>query len=213
MTRKGSRAAIYVRVSTDRQTVESQLAALTAVAEARGWRVVEIYQDAGISGAKGRKDRPGLDGLLKDASRGRFDIVMAWAIDRIGRSLVDLLSTIQTLEACQVDLYLDQQAIDTTTPTGKLMYQVAGAFAEFERGMARQRVIAGMKRAKELGPRPGKKAIGRPLNDPAALEKAKALLGEGMGILKVAKTVGLGTGTVQRLKSTIAAAEASRLMV
>jgi DNA invertase Pin-like site-specific DNA recombinase len=116
MVRKATRAAIYVRVSTDKQSVESQLMALRRVAEARGWDVLHIYQDAGVSGAKSRKDRPGLDQLLMDAGRRKFDIVMAWAIDRIGRSLVDLLDTIQTLEACGVDLYLDQQSIDTTTP-------------------------------------------------------------------------------------------------
>ncbi|MFZ2075066.1 MAG: recombinase family protein, partial [Xanthobacteraceae bacterium] len=96
---------------------------------------------------KGRKDRPGLDAMLKEAQRGAFDVVMAWSIDRVGRSLIDLLGTIQHLEACKVDLYLDQQAIDTTTPIGKLMFQVTGAFAEFERSMIRERVHAGLKRA------------------------------------------------------------------
>jgi DNA invertase Pin-like site-specific DNA recombinase len=113
--------------------------------------VIEQYHDAGISGAKGRDGRPGLDQMLKDASKRRFDVVMAWAIDRLGRSLIDLLGTIQTLEACGVDLYLDQQAIDTTTPAGRLMFQVTGAFAEFERSMIRQRVHAGLKRAVEAG--------------------------------------------------------------
>ena len=123
------RAAIYVRVSTDKQTVEDQVQELRRIAERRGWEVVEEYRDAGISGAKGRDQRPGLDTMLKDAQRRRFDVVMAWAIDRMGRSLIDLLGTIQTLEACNVDLYLDKQAIDTTTPAGKLMFQVTGAFA------------------------------------------------------------------------------------
>src|SRR5580693_9217385 len=139
----GKRAAIYVRVSTDKQTVENQVQALRQIAERRGWEIVAQYDDAGISGSKGRKDRPGLDTMLQDAQRRRFDVVMAWAIDRLGRSLIDLLGTIQTLEACSVDLYLDQQAIDTTTPAGRLMFQVTGAFAEFERGMIRQRVNAG----------------------------------------------------------------------
>src|SRR5262249_49348785 len=115
------RAALYVRVSTDAQTVENQVRELRQVARRRGWDVVEVYSDAGISGAKGRNGRPGLDSMLKDASRRKFDIVMAWAIDRLGRSLIDLLDTIQHLEACGVDLYLDQQAIDTTTPMGKLV--------------------------------------------------------------------------------------------
>jgi DNA invertase Pin-like site-specific DNA recombinase len=91
------RAAIYVRVSTDKQTIENQVAALCQIAERRGWEVVEQYQDAGISGAKGRDGRPGLDQMLKDAQRRKFDVIMAWAIDRLGRSLIDLLGTIQTL--------------------------------------------------------------------------------------------------------------------
>jgi DNA invertase Pin-like site-specific DNA recombinase len=136
-------AAIYVRVSTDKQTVENQVRELRQIAERRGWEVVAQYSDAGMSGSKGRDDRPGLDQMLKDAQRRRFDVVMAWAIDRLGRSLIDLLGTIQALEACGVDLYLDQQSIDTTTPAGRLMFQVTGAFAEFERSMIRQRINAG----------------------------------------------------------------------
>src|SRR5215471_1281207 len=100
------RAALYLRVSTDKQAVENQRAALTAIAEQRGWHIVTTYTDTGISGAKGRKDRPGLDQMLKDAQRRSFDVVMAWAIDRLGRSLIDLLGTIQTLEACGVDVYV-----------------------------------------------------------------------------------------------------------
>jgi DNA invertase Pin-like site-specific DNA recombinase len=128
------RAALYVRVSTDRQTVENQEIQLRQVAERRGWEVIEVYSDAGISGAKDRKQRPGLD--RSDASRGKFNVVMAWAIDRVGRSLIDLLGTIQHLEACGVDLYLDQQNIDTTTPMGKLIFQITGAFVEFEHDQA-----------------------------------------------------------------------------
>jgi DNA invertase Pin-like site-specific DNA recombinase len=153
------RAALYVRVSTDAQTVENQIRELRQVAKRRGWDVVEVYSDAGVSGAKGRNGRPGLDSLLKDASRRKFDIVMAWAIDRLGRSLSDLLDTIQHLEACGVDLYLDQQAIDTTTPMGKLVFQLTGAFAEFERTMIRQRIKAGLKRAVAQGVKLGRPKI------------------------------------------------------
>jgi DNA invertase Pin-like site-specific DNA recombinase len=138
------RAALYVRVSTDHQSVDNQLQELGQIAERRGWTVVATYRDAGISGAKGRDKRPGLDAMLKDAGRRKFDIVMAWAIDRLGRSLIDLLRTIQDLEAVGVDLYLDQQHLDTTTPTGKLLFQVTGAFSEFERAMIRLRVRAGL---------------------------------------------------------------------
>jgi DNA invertase Pin-like site-specific DNA recombinase len=135
MIKQVKRAALYVRVSTDAQTVENQIRALSQVAERRCWEVVEIYRDAGISGAKGRDGRPGLDAMLKDACRRKFDVVMAWAIDRLGRSLVDLLGRIQGLEACEVDLYLDQQAIDTTTPAGKLMLQITGAFVIERKGV------------------------------------------------------------------------------
>ena len=193
------RAAIYVRVSTDKQTVENQLRELRQIAVRRGWEVVEEYHDAGISGAKGREQRPGLDRMLKDASRRRFDVVMAWAIDRLGRSLIDLLSTIQDLQECGVDLYLDQQSIDTTTPTGKLMFQVTGAFAEFERSMIRQRVNAGLRRAVEQG-----KQLGRPRVSPAVEKRILSHLRKGMGILKTAKTLGVGTGTVQRIKEEMA---------
>jgi DNA invertase Pin-like site-specific DNA recombinase len=200
MQKGTKRAAIYVRVSTDSQTVENQLRELRQVAERRGWEVTETYSDAGISGAKSRQDRPGLDAMLKDANRRKFDVVMAWAIDRLGRSLIDLLGTIQHLEACGVDIYLDQQSIDTTTPAGKLMFQVCGAFAEFERSMIRQRVKAGLKRAVAQG-----KRLGRPMVDGDLERKAQRELRKGHGILKVAKAVGLGTGTVQRIKREMAA--------
>src|SRR5437764_3801316 len=116
--KRTKRAVLYVRVSTDKQTVANQIEKLTAVANARGWQIVATFNDAGVSGSKSRKDRPGLDEMLKQAQRGLFDVVMSWSIDRVGRSLIDLLGSIQHLEACHVDLYLDQQAIDTTTPSG-----------------------------------------------------------------------------------------------
>jgi DNA invertase Pin-like site-specific DNA recombinase len=193
------RAAIYVRVSTDKQTIENQLRELHQIAERRGWEVVHEYRDAGISGSKGRDARPGLDEMLKDAQRRRFDVVMAWAIDRLGRSLIDLLGTIQTLEACHVDLYLDQQAIDTTTPAGRLMFQVTGAFAEFERSMIRQRINAGLKRAVEAG-----KQLGRPKISPAIEKRIQGLLRAKKGMLAVARECRVGTGTVQRIAREMA---------
>jgi DNA invertase Pin-like site-specific DNA recombinase len=193
-------AAIYVRVSTDGQTVENQTRELRQIAERRGWQIIETYSDSGISGAKGRDKRPGLDRLLNDAKRRRFDVVMAWAIDRLGRSLIDLLGTIQELEACGVDLFLEQQAIDTTTPAGKLMFQVCGAFAEFERSIIRQRVRLGLKRAVAQG-----KQLGRPQIAPEIERRAQRELRKGNGILKVAKALKLGTGTVHRIKREMAA--------
>ena len=188
------KAAIYVRVSTVKQTMENQVRELRQIAERRGWEVVEEYHDAGISGAKGRDGRPGLHQMLNDARRRKFDVVMAWAIDRLGRSLVDLLGTIQVLEACGVDLYLDQQSIDTTTPAGRLMFQITGAFAEFERSMIRQRVRAGLKRAIAQG-----KRLGRPKVSAALEKRIQTQLRAGKGILKVARECGVGTGTVHRI--------------
>jgi DNA invertase Pin-like site-specific DNA recombinase len=199
------RAVLYVRVSTDKQTVANQIEKLTAVANARGWQIVAIFNDAGISGSKTRKDRPGLHEMLKKAQRGLFDVVMAWSIDRVGRSLIDLLGSIQHLEACDVDLYLDQQAIDTTTPSGKLMFQVTGAFAEFERSMIRERVHAGLKRAVANGKTLGRRPVEDDPKGAAKARKARKLLATGIGINKVAKAVGLSNGTVARVKAEMAA--------
>ena len=192
---RASDCPVYVRVSTDAQTVENQVRELRQVAGRRGWDVVEVYSEPGISGAKGRNGRPGLDSMLKDASRRKIDIVMAWASDRLGRSLIDLLDTIQHLEACGVDLYLDQQAIETTTPMGKLVFQVTGAFAEFERAMICQRVKADLKRAVAQGVKLGWQKI-----DSTTERQVQKQLAKGVGILKVAKSLGIGTGTVQLAK-------------
>jgi DNA invertase Pin-like site-specific DNA recombinase len=211
------RAALYVRVSTDKQSesVANQTSALRQVAERRSWQVVEVYTDEGISGAKGRDKRPALDAMLNDASRRKFDVVMAWAIDRVGRSLVDLLGTIQHLEAAGVDLYLDQQNIDTTTPMGRLLFQVTGAFAEFERSMIKQRVQVGLNSIKAKIAKDGKfetkagimrSRLGRPGAAPAALEQARQLLAQGKGIVNTAKACKLGTSTVQKLKQEMLAA-------
>lgn len=195
------RAALYVRVSTDRQTVENQTAKLSEIAKARGWSIVATFNDAGISGAKGRKDRPGLDDMLKQAQRGAFDVVMAWSIDRVGRSLIDLLGTVQHLEACKVDLYLDQQAIDTTTPAGKLMFQVTGAFAEFERSMIRERVHAGLKRAVANGKTLGRRFVEDDPDGVARIKRARKMLAKSIGINRVAQAVGLSNGTIARVKA------------
>jgi DNA invertase Pin-like site-specific DNA recombinase len=187
---------------------------LKQVAERRGWTVIEVYRDAGISGSKGRDKRPGLDAMLKDANRRKFDIVMAWAIDRLGRSLIDLLGTIEHLEKVGVDLYLDQQNIDTTTPTGRLLFQITGAFGEFERSMIRQRVRAGLNVIKDKLARDGKfvskagkvrRRLGRPGAEPDKIQRARRELAKGIGIGKVAREVGLGVGTVHRLKREVGA--------
>ncbi len=203
MVRKSKRAALYLRVSTDDQTVENQRMALEATCEHRGWEIVQIYSDNGISGAKGRDKRPGLDSLLKDAIRGRFDVVVAWAMDRLGRSLVDLLATLGELEAADVALVLHQQAIDTTTPAGRMFLQGTGAFAECERAMIRSRVNAGLARARARGVKLGRPKVGR--NVEAAVRDR---LAAGEGMLKVARGLGVGVSTVQRIRRETAEGQA-----
>jgi DNA invertase Pin-like site-specific DNA recombinase len=198
MASKPKCAALYLRVSTDGQTVDNQRLALEAVCEQRGWEVVEVYADKGVSGAKGRNQRPGLDALLKDAARGRFNVVLAWALDRLGRSLMDLLDTLSELDAVSVALVLHQQAIDTTTPAGRMFFQVTGAFAEFERGMIRSRVMAGLERARSRGV-----CLGRPRTGAKVEAAIRARLTRGEGIKKVAKAIGVGNGTVSRIKAAM----------
>lgn len=189
------RAALYLRVSTDEQTIANQQRELEAVAARAGWQIVAVYKDEGVSGAKGRDRRPGLDAMLKDATRRQFDVVAAWSVDRLGRSLQDLVSMLSDIHAAGIDLYLHQQAIDTTTPAGKAMFQMMGVFAEFERAMIRDRVKAGMARAKAQGKRLGKPAV------PAAKEEAvRAELARGTGLVKAARLHGVGTYTAQRIK-------------
>ena len=119
-TERSKSAAIYARVSTrNGQTTENQLRELRAVAERHGWEVVETYIDDGVSGAKGRDQRPGLNDLLKGVARREFDVVAAWSVDRLGRSLQDLIGTLNELRAKNVDLYLHKQGLDTSTPAGK----------------------------------------------------------------------------------------------
>jgi DNA invertase Pin-like site-specific DNA recombinase len=200
MASKPKRVALYLRVSTDGQTVDNQRLALEAVCDQRGWQMVQVYADNGISGAKGRNQRPGLDALLKDASRGRFDVAMAWALDRLGRSLLDLLDTLGELEAAGAALVLHEQAIDTTTPAGRMFFQITGAFAEFERAMIRSRIRAGLDRAKARGVR-----LGRPKTGAKVEAAIRGRLAAGEGVKKVAEAVGVGNGTVSRIKAAMAA--------
>jgi DNA invertase Pin-like site-specific DNA recombinase len=164
------------------------------------WQIVATYSDNGISGSKSRDKRHGLDAMLKDAARGKFDVVMAWSVDRLGRSLSDLIGGLQDLHAANVDLFLHQQALDTTTPAGKAMFGMLAVFGEFERAMIVARVNAGMARARASGTRSGK-AIGRPRVARKVEQRIRDELAAGCGILKVAAMVGVGSSTVQRVKA------------
>jgi DNA invertase Pin-like site-specific DNA recombinase len=152
---------------------------LRAAAERIGYEIVAVHRDAGISGSKGRDKRPGFDAMHKDAARRRFDVVMAWSVDRLG-----------------IDLFLHQQGIDTTTPAGKAMFQMMGVFAEFERSMIRERVNAGIARAKANGKHCGRPFIDTRLED--RIREALATPGR-PGLHKIAKQFGVGSGTVQRI--------------
>jgi len=188
------RAAIYARVSTDDQTTENQLRELRQVAERCGWEIVEEFVDNGISGAKGRDKRPAFDKLLTAATRRDIDVVMAWSVDRLSRSLQHLVAFLSELQAKGVDLYLHQQGIDTTTPAGKAMFQMCGVFAEFERAMIQDRVKAGLARAKANG-----KVLGRPRVSVQTENRIRYARGKGKSIHAIARDIKVGVGTVQRV--------------
>jgi DNA invertase Pin-like site-specific DNA recombinase len=188
------RVAIYLRVSTDTQTTANQRRELGIVAKRSGWQIIQVYEDAGISGSKGRDKRPGLDALLKAVNAKEFDMVACWSVDRLGRSLTDLLGILQALHDKGVDLFLHQQGLDTSTSAGRAMFQMLGVFAEFERAIVRERINAGLARAKEKGV-----VLGRPRVDPAVEKRILKLRKKGLGILKIARDLRIGTSTVQRV--------------
>lgn len=216
-TSKPKRAALYLRVSTDRQTVENQRQALERIAEHRGWEIVAAYSDKGISGAKGRKDRPEFDRMLNDAQRGLFDVIMVFALDRIGRSLGDLLKTIEHLKECRVDLFIvkfrgDGETLDTTTAGGKLLFYITGAFGEFERDMIKERVNAGLDRARAKGKKLGRPKLGaeKDKDKAEARRELESRLREAIakgdkGKHKLAAEFGVGSGTVARIKAEMSA--------
>jgi DNA invertase Pin-like site-specific DNA recombinase len=188
------RVAIYIRVSTSKQDTDNQRRELKVIAERSGWQIVKVFEDAGISGAKGRDKRPGLDAMMKAVNAKDFDMVAAWSVDRLGRSLTDLLAILQALQEKGVDLFLHQQGIDTSTTAGKAMFQMLGVFAEFERGIIRERVNAGLARARANGVRLGRRRV-----KPSVEAQIVALRAKGDGILKIGKKLGVGTSIVQRV--------------
>lgn len=190
-----AKVAIYTRVSTDKQTTDNQLRELRSWAKRAGHKVVAVFSDAGISGSKGREKRPGFDAMLKGAVRREFEMLAVWSSDRLGRSLQHLIDVLQTIRDTGTGLYIHTQSLDTTTPAGRAMFGMLAVFGEFEREMIVARVNAGLARARAQG-----KRLGRPGGSPAKLEKAREALRAGGGILKVARQLGLGTGTVHKLK-------------
>ena len=186
------KVCLYCRVSTTHQTSENQLRELRAVAERMGYEIVSEFIDNGISGSKSRKDRPALDEMMKLATQRKFEMVMCWSIDRLGRSLQHLVEILNELQAMKIDLYFMQQGMDTTTPSGRMIFSVFGAIGEFERNLIRERVIAGQQRAKASGVH-----IGRPTKMNDGMKSAiKAMHENGMSIRQIAKSCKVGIGTV-----------------
>jgi len=190
------RAALYARVSTrNGQTPENQVRALAEVANRAEWQIVGEYVDHGISGAKGREKRPAFDRLLKDAARRKFDVIMAWSVDRLGRSLQDLVGFLGEIHANGIDLFLDRQGIDTTTPGGKAMFQMMGVFAEFEREIMRERIHAGLDRARAKGKKLGNQGV------PEVIERAVVeRLAAGAPKRLIARELGIDAATVRRIE-------------
>jgi DNA invertase Pin-like site-specific DNA recombinase len=197
---KSLRVVLYARVSTDKQSTENQLRELREVALRHDWEVVQELVDHGVSGSRGPKDRPKMAALLRGVARREFDIVAAWSVDRLGRSLQDLIGLLHELHENGVDLYLHQQGINTRTPAGKALFGMLGVFAEFERSMIVERVRAGIAKARAKGTRTGR-PIGRPRVDSEIETRIRRLRERGLGMVRIAKQVGCGVSVVQRVLS------------
>ena len=186
---------LYGRVSTNNQSVSNQLHDLKEVCERNGWTIVDEYIDEGISGTHGRDKRPEFDRLLKDVNRKKFDGILVWDISRLGRSLQHLVSFLNDVMSKDIDLYIHKQGIDTSTPTGKMMYGFISVMSEYERTLIVERVKSGLETAKRKG-----KKLGRPTNvNDDTRNVVVELRKSGMSLNKICKTVGIGSGTVYRL--------------
>lgn len=181
------RAAIYARVSTLDQDPDNQLRELHEYCERRGWAIIE-YVDRGISGAK--ESRPALDALVKDAKRRKFDVLVCWRLDRLGRSLRHLIMLLDDLQAVGVPFVSLSEGIDATSPAGRLQLHVLGAIAEFERGRVQERVRAGLARARAQGVRLGRPAVRVP---ESRLEAVR-----GLSVREAAKKLGVSPATAHR---------------
>lgn len=190
--RKSHRVAVYARVSTlhHGQDVQAQTRDLEQFAQARGWQLVDSYLDVGISGAKDK--RPQLDRLMADAHRRKFDVVAVWKFDRFARSVSHLLRALETFQALGVEFVSLSEQMDTSTPTGKMVFTVLGAVAELERSLIAERVRAGLRNARAKG-----KRLGRPPKDLDG-KRIATLRAQGVGWRAIAKQLGVGVGTLYR---------------
>lgn len=185
-----SRAALYVRVSTDDQRVDLQRDEGTARIRARGWSLVETYADRGVSGT--RASRPALDRMLADARAGRFEVLVVWRCDRLFRSLPHMVATLAELNALGIDFVSVTETIDTSTPQGRLLFHLVSAFAQFERDVLVERTRAGLAAARRRG-----KRIGRPRRF-VNVERGAELLASGYSQRAAARELGVGLATFHR---------------
>jgi DNA invertase Pin-like site-specific DNA recombinase len=185
-----TRAALYTRVSTADQSTALQHDEAARVIAARGWTLAATFEDVGVSGAKGR--RPGLDALLAAASKRRFDVLVVWRADRLFRSVHHMVTTLADLSALGVDFVSCTEPFDTSTPTGRLLFHLCAAFAQFERDVIIERTVAGMAAAKRRG-----KRIGRPRRY-VDVDRARELRAAGKSVRAIAAELGVGVGTLQR---------------
>jgi len=190
-TRPITRAALYARVSTlTGQNPEVQLAELREYASRRGWAIESEYVDRGVSGAK--ESRPALNRLMRDAHRRKFDAVLVWKLDRFARSLKQLVNALAEMEALGIAFVSLGDNLDLSTPSGRLMFQIIGAMAEFERALIQERVRAGLRHARAQG-----KRLGRPGVSVEA-QHIRDLRAQGASLRTISRQLGVGLGTVHR---------------
>ena len=184
--------AIYVRVSTNKQDSTNQLIELRDLAKRMNYEIVQEYTDNGISGTKGREDRPGLDLLLNHAGQRKFEQVMIFDITRLGRSLQNCIETLNYLNSLNIDILIQKQGIDTSTSVGRLTFSLMASLGEYEKNLMRERIVLGINRAKSQG-----KKLGRPSNMNEGMKNAIKILREkGMGIVAISKQLNCGVGTI-----------------
>ena len=192
MTKPKKSIAIYARVSTDKQTTDLQLNELRDFVKRSGWTIYQEFIDEGYSGSNTK--RPAFSEMMDQAKKRRFDTLVVWKLDRLGRSLKDLINTLDELGSLGIDFISYDNKLDTTTPSGRLVFNVIGAVAEFEKDIIRERVKAGLVAAKARG-----KRLGRPPISPHLSNQAKELRSKGLSHRKIAKKLKISEGSVRNL--------------
>lgn len=183
--------AIYARVSTDKQKVNMQLVELRDYVKRAGWKIHKEFIDEGYTGKN--TSRPAFKKMMDLARQRKFDVLLVWKLDRLSRSLKDLINTLDELGHLGIDFISYDNKLDTSSPTGKLSYQIIGAVAEFERDIISERVKAGLRNARRKG-----KRLGRPSVSPTIIKKAEALRKQGLSYRKIGKRLGVSEGLVRK---------------